>query len=89
MVQVRVASPLPGDAATDVTLPTPLTTTIAELSLPVISGSSQSILILYPVPVAVPAGMAILIFPDGFNPLIPDKEPIWVALSKLPSASER
>ena len=88
MVQVRVASPLPGDAATDVTSVAPLITTMAELSLPVISGSSQSILILYPVPLAVQAGMFIVIAPNGSVPLTV-VDPIGLGLEKLPKASER
>ncbi len=65
----------------------PLTISKAELDAPVTEGKLQSILILYPVPEAVPAGIVTLIFPDG---LVPSAVavPILTGEAKLPLASE-
>ena len=58
----------------------------AAPSLPVTAGVFASIRILYPVPAAVPAGMAILMLPVGLLP-VTVAVPTVVAAVKLPALS--
>ena len=70
------------------TLLAPFTISKLVLSVPVTAGLSELMRILYPVPEGVPAGMVMLMLPDGLVP-VTVVLPIAVGLAKLPLASLR